>query len=171
MKLYDVPRDTYVRVSQKQGDSLSKYQHGDQIDLEDMIEEAEVKVPPGAPVISNSELLFFSHIDGMYSYCHKVDPDTLQIGEVCHIAAWTEVDPVDLIELFTFDQIREKIGRSGYGKDGKGEYRSASLKDMSDAWVKASIDFVNEYHPHLKYYKMELEYRKNNGIEIPDKDA
>lgn len=148
MKLYDVPNKSYVRIS-----------------------GGDPKVPPAAPHIKSNDLIFFDHIDGMYSYCLEVDPDTLEFGEVCHIAAWTEVDVVELSEIFSFDEIRSKIGRSGYGKDSKGEYREALLKDMSDGWVQGAIDFVDDDHPHLKYYHQELEYRKQNNISIPDSDA
>lgn len=148
MKLHDVPRNSYVRIS-----------------------DEEVRVPPAAPDVKNEELIFFDHIDGMYSLCIKVDPETLSFGEVCHIAAWTEVSIVEIDELFTFEQIRQKIGRSGYGKDGTGEYREANLENMSDGWVEGAIDFVPQDHPHLKYYIQELEYRKKNNISIPDTDA
>lgn len=61
MKLYDVPRKTWV------------------IPLDD------VKVPPSAPNVSVCEPIFFDHIDGMYSYCKNIH------GQVVHMAAWTEV--------------------------------------------------------------------------------
>ncbi len=37
---------------------------------------------------SNPLLLFFNHIDGMYSLCHTL------AGEVVHIAAWSKVYPL-----------------------------------------------------------------------------
>ena len=52
MKLYEVPRKTWVRLV-------------------------------------NGDLIFFDHIDGMYSYCKTQD------GQVCHISASTEVIPQD----------------------------------------------------------------------------
>ena len=152
-KLYDVERNSYVRVIPQEDE------YG--------IRES-VKVPPAAPQIKKGELIYFSHIDGMYSLCQKVNEETMEHGEICHIAAWTEVEIVELDDLFNFEQIRELIGRAGYGKDGKGEYREAKLKDMNDNWVKASIDFVDPTHPHRVYYIKELQYRKENDISIPD---
>tara|TARA_R110002153_G_scaffold88011_5_gene217096 strand:+ start:7177 stop:7374 length:198 start_codon:yes stop_codon:yes gene_type:complete len=61
MKLYDVPRNSRIKVVIKD------------------------KVPPGAPQINEGEELNFRSIDGMYSYCTR-DND-----EVVHLAAWTEV--------------------------------------------------------------------------------
>lgn len=179
MKLHEVPRGTYVRILNQSDESpYSKYKQGDQIDLEDAIAQVKyeeyqstIKVPPGAPDVFESEIIYFDHIDGMYSLCNKVDPITLELGEICHIAAWTEVEPVDPLEPLPFEDIRKMIGRAGYGKDGRGEYRQSALKDMNDNWVRASIDYVPTDHPHLKYYKMELEYRLEHGITIEDLES
>ena len=62
MKLYEVPRNTKVRI------------------LDEM-----PKSPPGAVEIKKWDVLDFHHIDGMYSCCYKD-------GEICHLAAWTEVE-------------------------------------------------------------------------------
>jgi len=40
-------------------------------------------------VEQNKEVLFFDHLDGMYSYCKDKN------GNVVHLAAWTEVEIVD----------------------------------------------------------------------------
>jgi len=62
MKLYDVPRNTRIKVV------------------------ANNKVPPVAPQINEGEELNFRSIDGMYSYC------TRDNGEVVHLVAWAEVE-------------------------------------------------------------------------------
>jgi hypothetical protein len=64
MKLYDVPRNSRVKVV------------------------TQDKVPPGAPEIESGEELNFRSIDGMYSYC------TRDNGEVVHLAAWTDVEVI-----------------------------------------------------------------------------
>jgi hypothetical protein len=150
-ELHEVPRDSYVMISSEQED--------------------DIKVPVGSTQIEKGDILYFSHIDGMYSLCYIVDKDTLEIGESCHIAAWTKVEVITLEELMPFEKIRKVIGRSGYGKDGKGAYREAVLADMSDEWVKASIEYVSEDHKHHKLYIRELHYRRTNGITIKDKQA
>ena len=65
MKLYDVPRETYVKV------------------LED------VHVPPGSPEIKKGSVIFFDHIDGMYSLCFDEKKEN-----IIHVAAFTEVEIV-----------------------------------------------------------------------------
>ena len=182
MKLYEVPDSSYIRVlPQFSKEPYSTLKPGDQIDLETEIaqvkwerngkQEEEVKVPPGAPLVKKGEVIKFEHIDGMYSLCQVLDQKTYEPLGVCHLAAWTEVELVELDEIFSFDKIRQKIGRSGYGKDGKGPYRQAALKDMNDGWLAASIDFVAEDHPHRRYYIEEQVYRQLMNISIPDTDA
>ena len=66
MKLYDVPRETFVKV------------------LED------VHVPPGCIPIKAGETIFFDHVDGMYSFCTDKDKNN-----VLHLAAFTEVEIIE----------------------------------------------------------------------------
>jgi hypothetical protein len=68
MELYNVPRQTHVRIV------------------------GEDKVPPCAKQVVTGEVVFFDHIDGMYSFCRDKD------GEIVHLAAWTEVEVVDGFE-------------------------------------------------------------------------
>ena len=67
----------------------------------------------------------YSIDSGLEYYCNYTNGTLIQ-----HY----HTDPIELL--------RNVIGRSGYGKCGNGEYRYSLLKDMSDAWVKASIDYV-----------------------------
>ena len=64
MKLYEVPRKTWVRPL------------------------TDVTIPPAAPSIDVNEEIFFDHIDGMYSYCKN------KHGDVVHMPAWQEVEIV-----------------------------------------------------------------------------
>ncbi len=65
MKLYDVPRNSRIKVVTKD------------------------KVPPGAPLVEEGEELNFRSIDGMYSYC------TRDNGQVIHLAGSTEVEIIN----------------------------------------------------------------------------
>lgn len=65
MKLYDVPRNSRIRVI------------------------SDVKVPPASPQIEEQEELNFRSVDGMYSYC------TRDNGEVVHLVAWADVEIVN----------------------------------------------------------------------------
>jgi len=64
MKLYDVPRNSTIRVV-----------------------EAE-SPPPGGIIPEAGQVYKFRNIDGMYSYCTDKD------NNVVHLKAWTEVEIV-----------------------------------------------------------------------------
>lgn len=66
MKLYNLPRHSYFTICP----------------------DEEVRVPPDAPPMTAGPVYYFDHIDGMYSFCR--DPK----GNIVHLAAWTEVEPV-----------------------------------------------------------------------------
>ena len=65
MKLYEVPRNSKIRI----------------------IDE-DVMIPPASIPAKESDVLNFSHCDGMYSYCTDAD------GNVVHISGMTEVEIV-----------------------------------------------------------------------------
>ena len=64
MKLYEAPRKSTIKVL---GDVLT---------------------PPGAPEISEGDVLLFHRIDGMYSLCEKN-------GKYVHLSASAEVEIID----------------------------------------------------------------------------
>lgn len=67
MKLYDVPRNSVIRVKE------------------------DYEGPPGAPSIKEGDVLKFSHVDGMYSLCRT------QTGQIVHLKAWAEVEVLNAI--------------------------------------------------------------------------
>ena len=62
MKLYNVPDGSTIKVT------------------------GEIATPPAAPEIKEGQILYFHHIDGMYSYCYDLD------GNIVHLVAWAEVE-------------------------------------------------------------------------------
>ncbi len=66
MKLYEVPRNSRIRV-------LSE----------------TVESPPCSLSAEKNEVLDFAHVDGMYSLCYRGD------GEIVHLSALTDVEIVD----------------------------------------------------------------------------
>ena len=67
MKLYKVPRNSKIRILNKE-DAIG---------------------PPGSITLNLQDTYHFGHIDGMYSYCKDKD------SNVIHLPAWTEVWIVD----------------------------------------------------------------------------
>jgi hypothetical protein len=86
-----------------------------------------------------------------------------------------------IISLFSNspdEQLRQYLGRVGYGKDGTGEFRYTSLCDMSDNYLDNSIKYVKNQlilYPNnvmlsftLNLYKREKSYRSKHKITIED---
>ena len=65
MKLFNVPRNTWVRIL------------------------ADPKAPPSAPELNVGQPIKLHNIDGMYSYCTDTD------GNVVHLVAWAEVEIIE----------------------------------------------------------------------------
>ena len=65
-----------------------------------------------------------------------------------------------------FSVIRRFLCRGGRGKDSTEHITWTPLFIINDEWLVSLIDYVSEEHPHLKYYKKELAYRKKRNIII-----
>ena len=91
MKLYNVPNKTWVKV------------------LED------AKVPPVAPKVKQETIIFFDHIDGMYSYC------LTESEEVVHLAAWTEVEIIEDKSICPQPSTDESYSNGKHRFDKKGD--------------------------------------------------
>ena len=64
MKLHDVPNGSKIRVI------------------------GGIHTPPASLNINSEDILYFGHLDGMYSYCEDMD------GNVVHLVAGAEVEIV-----------------------------------------------------------------------------
>lgn len=152
MKLYDVPRNTLVRVLPEVHDISDE--------MDSIFEK--VKVPPGAPAIQINEYIQFSHVDGMYSCGQNME------GEIVHMAAWTEVEPV----VWSYENmalLRTIIKRGGRGKDGTESVKWVRTDDMNDEWLAACVTYEEELRPTnkmIEFYKWEQKYREEHGITI-----
>ena len=78
---------------------------------------------------------------------------------------------MSLHEDSPYEEIRQALSRGGRGKDGKQPLKYVPLKDMSDAWLEAVIEYELELRPNNRFIlwcEKELEYRKQNNITIED---
>jgi hypothetical protein len=75
MKLHEVPNQTWVKVKS--------------------VHEGSARTPPGAPAVEDQQVIFFDHLDGMFSYCKDLK------GNVVHLIAWAEVEvsPIPMSEF------------------------------------------------------------------------
>jgi hypothetical protein len=68
-----------------------------------------------------------------------------------------------------FEVIRRFVCRGGRGKDSTEHLTWTPLFRINDEWLLALIEYESESNPtnlFLKYYEMELEYRKINNLTI-----
>lgn len=81
--------------------------------------------------------------------------------------SYTELSLNDDVD---FEIVRNTMTRGGRGKDGRQPLKYVLLKDMSNEWLKNTIQYNidNGMNESNKYYILELEYRKNNDIYIED---
>ncbi len=67
LKLYDVPRETWVRIL-----------------MENPL------VPPSAPELAKEQVVFFDHLDGMYSFCKDTSGRLVHLNASAEVALATE---------------------------------------------------------------------------------
>lgn len=63
--------------------------------------------------------------------------------------------------------LREYVCRGGKGKNGDEPLKYVKLKDIDDEWLRAIIDYEEQYRPNNKYlpiYYRELNYRNGKII-------
>lgn len=84
---------------------------------------------------------------------------------------------LDVYSDAPFELIRESFERGGRGKDGKSPLTFVPLKDMSNSWIEATIDYLSKINSNENYdyfiieiYGKELNYRKAKNIFIKDSD-
>ncbi len=95
-------------------------------------------------------------IDGGVSYRRFLGDDFTDL------AVWSD-DP--------FEKVREACYRRGFGKVGAadyGEYRITILKDMTDEHLQALLSYCAVDNVFLPIYMKEIEYRKENNIQVPE---
>ncbi|HSH51209.1 MAG TPA: hypothetical protein VK982_05755 [Bacteroidales bacterium] len=67
-----------------------------------------------------------------------------------------------------FEVIRRFVCRGGRGKEGKEPLTYVPLFRMSDEWLKATIEYIENDNIYKEYYEKELEYRKENNVTIKE---
>lgn len=103
-------------------------------------------------------------VDGGTEYLHRsanVYPST-----------YTELD---VYSTDSFEKIRETFARGGRGKNGDEPLTYVLLKDMSNSWIDATIDYITKLYESPSWfvenvYLKELEYRKEHSIFIKDSE-
>lgn len=101
-------------------------------------------------------------IDGGLDYVRYGGKDMNKIELITHYYN----EPYEIVREFAF--------RSGYGKDGRGPFTVTRIKDMSDNYVKAAMEYLVDRNLSRKDWVLdilykELEYRIMHNIKIEEK--
>ena len=67
-----------------------------------------------------------------------------------------------------FEVIRRFVCRGGRGEDGKQPLTYVPLFRMSNNWLEATIEYIEDDNIYKEYYIKELEYRKQHNIKIDE---
>lgn len=129
----------------------------------------QIKTPDGTLLVSRHRHDYVTHldkngktymVDGGNSYLRRTQYDDAPYQEL------------SIYEDSPFELIRQYYCRGGRGKDGTGPLTWVPLNAMNDEWLAACITY-NEglglgESVSNEMYKKEIEYRKENGISIPE---
>ena len=127
-----------------------------------------IQTPDGTILTSYNRHDFKTHLD-KNGYIYMVDGGMDHLRRnIVQEAPHTELTVYDDAP---FETIREVLYRGGRGKDGRQPLKYVALNEMSNDWVQATITYEEDHRPdnkYLKYYRQELEYRKDNNIRIEE---
>lgn len=125
-----------------------------------MLIQNAIRTPDGTILDSRSRHDYKSYVDTINGQTYMVDGGLDYIRRSIGL-----VEDLTLHDDDPHEVIREKLLRGTRGKDGKGEFRQVLLKDIDDEWLNNIIEYEEKHRPnnfYLKYYRKELELRKEN---------
>lgn len=128
-----------------------------------------IRTPDGTILQSKHRHDYVEYVDDN-GYRYMVDGGLEYLRRNVHKEA--PYEELSLYEDDNFEEIRKYHCRGGRGKDGTEQLKWVPLCEMSDAWLRACIEFNGSHHLSgavtNKMYEKELEYRKEHGIIIED---
>lgn len=127
-----------------------------------------IQTPDGTILTSHHRHDYVTHID-KNGYEYMCDGGTEYLRR--NIVQEAPYKEMSVYDDSPFETIREVLYRGGRGKDGKQPLKYVALNEMSNSWLENVIIYEEEFRPDnkfLKYYKQELEYRKENNITIEE---
>jgi hypothetical protein len=128
-----------------------------------------IKTPDGTILVSRHVHDFVCHEDSITNTRYCLDGGTeyrrlITSGEYVDLSVYSDD---------TFEKIRESLERGSSGKNYDLDFAWIKLKDMSDEWLGELIPWLEANQPnnkYKKYYLQEIEYRKENGINVKEEE-
>lgn len=129
----------------------------------------QIRTPDGTIIRSHHRHDYVTHVD-KNGLEYMVDGGTDYLRRNLQESA-----PYEELTIYSdapFEAIREYYCRGGRGKDGTQPLTWVPMNQMNDDWLAACIVYNEERGLGEsfanKMYKKEQEYRKENGITIPE---
>lgn len=126
----------------------------------------KIRTPDGTILESKSVHDYVTHID-KNGLEYSTDGGHYYLHRIVHNDA--PYEDLTIYDDDPFEIIRENLKWGTYGKSGKEELRWILLKEMSNDHINSILTYVKNINEmYKKFFKMELEYRKNNNIYLED---
>lgn len=134
---------------------------------------SRIQTPDGTIITSNHRHDYQTHRDIIDNYDYLLDGgNDYQRYSIPEGVSFSDVDR----SIYTdspFEEIRKYYCRGGRGKNGDEPLKFVPLCEMSDEWLKASIEYNTDHGYDLmclanSLYMRELLYRQDNGIKIEE---
>lgn len=124
-----------------------------------------IQTPDGTILVSRHRHDFICHEDSVTGTRYCIDGGSEYIrwstgGDYKNLCVYSD-DPHEMI--------RAGVERGGRGIDGDEPLTFVTLDKMNNAWLDATIVYEEKLRPNNRYipiYKAEVEYRKQNKINI-----
>ena len=131
----------------------------------------QIKTPDGTILKSMHRHDYVTHTDAN-GLEYMVDGGSEYLRRTVHESA--PYEELTIYEDSPYEVIRENFHRGGRGKDGRQPLTWVPIAKMSDAWLKACIEYNEDRNMGDSFsntlYSAELDYRAQNGIFIEDLD-
>ena len=125
-----------------------------------------LQTPDGTIIESRHRHDYVTHTDTVTGEEYMVD------GGIDYCRQIVNKIPAKDLSVYLEDGIeavREACTWGTYGKNGDQPHRLIKLSEMSNQHILACLDTQPRMHPHYREaFTMELEYRRQNGINVTD---
>ncbi len=130
----------------------------------------QIKTPDGTIIVSLHRHDYVSHRDAN-GYEYSVDGGTEYLKRSVHPSA-PPAKEMSVYDDAPFSLIRQHYSRGGRGKNGDQPLKWVPMEKMSDAWLKACIEYNIKLGNGNSFanvmYRRELGYRVDNKITVED---
>jgi len=139
--------------------------HNDYKESEKIIYNA-IKTPDGTILFSRHRYDFVVHTDSVTGKEYGVDGGVEYLRRIGDVS---DCEDLTITDKTKFDEIRKRFHWGSYGVNGDEPLTQRSISELSNSHIQAIIDnvFKNNLNNILvKWLNLELDFRKNNDIQI-----